>query len=1105
LKDILNGPSFLNRLEYKLWKKSNHPTLIAYENKTKSRLKFPLPNKYFSLPVIKNSILKTQPKIMKRKLLYRFKLVSKIVLYGLTGFGIFLTPLMARDLSTMVGPAEKFTKFNHLLEDIPQPIEQIPITGKVVDQNGNGIPGATILVEGSTTGTASDISGNFSIDVPEGAVLIVSFIGYQSRQITVGDQSIINITLEEDLSSLDEVVVIGYGTQEKRNITGAISSLDEKSIREIPVASAVEAMQGQVAGVDIVSSGGRPGQNPQILIRGRRSISASNDPLYVIDGIPQTSATSAIFDINPQDITSMEVLKDAAATAIYGSRGANGVIIITTKRGSTTGETTVSYEGYYGISNVTNIVDMMNGEQYAAMKREARRWDPDTGQPAWDGVVPPDEQVFLDPTELESVNLGRSTDWLDLVITQGHQTNHQVSINGGNQDTQFNISLGYFNEEGIVDNMDYTRATARINLDHHISEVFKVGTSFLGSFAIQNWGSGSAIGEAVSNNPLGVPYNEDGSLKFLPTNDGIRTNPLSELIPGAYVDERRSTRIFAPVYFEANIVDGLIFRVNAGPDIRYSRNGNFRASQTNTNRGGPASASLENEVDFGYTIENILNFNKTFGEIHSLQATLLQSFQGLRSEQHSSAVSNLPYESQLFYDIGTGEVKGNLNSRLQEWSLASYMGRVNYELAGKYLFQATLRADGSSRLAPEKKWASFPGASIGWRMIDESFMSGVNFISELKLRASYGEVGNTSVAPYQTLGRLRRTVYSLGDTPYLGFGLNEIPNSGLGWEISSTSNLGVDFGFFNNRLSGSFEYYITNTTDLLLQRNLPYTSGYTDILQNIGATKTQGVELSINATPVVAQDFRWDIQFNISKYKEQITDLVLKDGNGNPVDDVGNQWFIGQPIQVYFDYEKIGIWQADEADLARDMENKFPGEIKVKDQDGDGKITPSDRLVLGSDVPDYLGGFTNRFQFKNFDFSFFLFYRMGHMIRSRFHDSNNNLEARYNNLNVDYWTIDNPSNANPRPNVYQEFPRDTSTRSYFNGSFIKLRNVTLGYNLPTPVANKLAMSKLRIYASAQNPIFWSTFDTWDPELAGDINAGSIPSSRQFLLGINVSF
>lgn len=984
-------------------------------------------------------------------------------------------------------------------------LAQSTVSGKVTSgEDDSALPGVTVFQKGSSTGAVTDLNGNFSIQVPEDATLQFSFIGFKTQEVPVNGRQTINISLSPDIQSLSEVVVVGYGTQEKRNVTGAIASLDEKAIKEIPVSSAVEAMKGQIAGVDVVSSGGRPGQNPQILIRGRRSISASNDPLYVIDGIPQTSSTSSIFDINPQDITSMEVLKDAAATAIYGSRGANGVIIITTKRGST-GKTTVSYDGYHGISTVTNVVDMMNGEEFADLKRESRRRDPVTNKGSWDGEIPADELVFLDPIELESIAQGRSTDWLDQVLQKGYQTSHQVSVNGGNEKTQFNMSLGYFDEEGVVANMGYTRVTARINLDHKISKVFKVGTSFLSSFANQNWGSGSALGEAVANNPLGVPYNEDGSIKFLPTNDGIRTNPLSELAPGAYEDERRFTRIFAPVYLEANILEGLSYRLNAGPDIRYRRRGNFRASQTNANRGGPASASLENEVDFGYTVENILNYNKSFGGIHNLQFTALQSIQGTRHEQHYSSVSNLPYESQSFYDIGSAEVKGNLNSRLREWTLSSYMGRVNYDLAGKYLFQATLRADGSSRLAPENKWAYFPGASVGWRAIEEGFLKDSDFMSELKLRLSYGQVGNTSVDPYQTLGRLRRTVYAWGGSPALGYGLGEIPNSSLGWEISSTANAGVDYGFFKNRLSGSLEVYRTNTTDLLLQRNLPYTSGYTNILQNIGATRTEGVELGINGVAIDRADFSWSINFNISKYREMITDLVLKDADGNAVDDVGNQWFIGQPIRVFYDYEKTGIWQKNEVELAQEMENKEPGEIKLGDQDGDGVITPEDRIILGSDVPDYMGGLTNRFQIKNFDFSFFFFYRVGHMIRSRFHDSNNGLFGRYNNLDVDYWTIDNPTNSNPRPNENQEFPRDGSTRSYFNGTFVKLRNVTLGYNLPESLVSRFAISKFRVYATAQNPLVWSNFESWDPEVAGDINAGSIPSARLFLLGVNVSF
>jgi TonB-linked SusC/RagA family outer membrane protein len=988
------------------------------------------------------------------------------------------------------------------------------IRGTVTDgETSESLPGVNVVVKGTTIGTITDIQGQYTLSVPQNAnTLVFSSVGYSAEEVGINNRSTIDLTMMPDIQSLSEVVVVGYGTQEKRDVTAAIASLDQEQISKIPVASGVQAMQGQVAGVDIQSSGSRPGQAPSIRIRGRRSISASNDPLYVIDGIPQTSSTSAIFDINPQDIESMEVLKDAAATAVYGSRGANGVILITTKRGSS-GKTTVSYDGYYGISSIMNKVDMMDGAQFAAMKRESRRRDPVTNQVSYDGVIPDDILVFEDPIELESIAQGRSTDYQDLIFDNGFQTNHQLGLRGGDKKTQFNVSLGYFDEQGIISNMDYKRITGRINLDHRINDVFKVGISTLISNSVQNFGSNATLGEALSNNPLGLPYAEDGSLRFLPTNDGIRTNPLNELVPGAYVDERKINRIFVPIYLEANVAEGLTLRSTFGPDIRQRRDGDFRASLTNANRGGPASAGIWQQEEMGYTLENLVTYNKTFG-IHDLKFTGLQSIQQLRTEWHSTNVANLPYESQSFYNLGTAEVKGNLFSRLEEWTLASFMGRVNYNVADKYLFQATLRADGSSRLAEGNKWQYFPGFSAGWRIIDEGFMANADFLQELKLRASYGAVGNTSVDPYQTFGRLRRTTYAWDETPAFGYGLAEIPNADLGWEVSSTVNIGADFGFFGGRLSGSFEWYNTNTTDILLNRNLPFTSGYSNILQNVASTNTSGVELGLTGVIVDnPEGLSWTTTFNITGYDERITELALVDENGDPLDDTGNNWFIGQPIKVFFDYEKIGIWQLGEEDMARDMDQKVPGEIKLKDQDGDGVITPDDRIVLGTDVPDIMGGWTNNFDYKGFNLSFFFYYRLGQMVRSNFHAGNNSLFARYNNLDVDYWTIDNPSNDSPRPNENQEFPRDGNTRTYFDGSFVKLRNVTLGYTLPSTVTETLGISRLRFYASAQNPLFWSTFETFDPEVEddddsnnpGSLGSGIVPSSRLFLLGVNLQF
>lgn len=976
------------------------------------------------------------------------------------------------------------------------------LTGSVRDADNEPLVGATIQQKGTTVGTVTDFEGNFILTVQgEDPILLVTYTGYLSTEVPVGNQTSFEIELEENTATLDEIVVVGYGIQKKRDVTAAIASVGAEEIRDIATSSSVNAIQGQVSGVDIVSGGGRPGQNPRIRIRGRRSLDADNDPLFVIDGIPQTSGTDAIADINPQDIESMEILKDAAATAIYGSRGANGVIIVTTKRGKA-GRTIVTYDGYYGITEPTNTIDMMNGAEFAALKRESQRT-------SYNGTIPEDEVVFEDPTELESIAMGRSTNFQDLVLDDGWQMNHQLGVRGGSENTQYNMSVGYFDEQGIISNQDFRRFTARVNLDQKIGRIFQVGVSFTASNSTQNWGSNATIVEAIANNPLGVPFNEDGSVRFLPTNDGIRTNPLAELEPNAYIDERKATRIFAPVYIKAEFIPGLTVTSTFGPDLRYERRGEFRASLTNDNRGGPADAEIENIERFGYTWENLVNYTRDVGTNDNFGLTFLQSIQSSRFERQKSEVLNLPYEEQLFYNIGTAEVKGNLSSFLEEWSLASFLGRANYNINGKYLLQASLRADGSSRLAEGNKWAYFPGFSAGWRIGAEPFLAGVGWINDLKLRASYGEVGNTSVDPYQTQGALQRTTYAWDESPAFGFALQDIPNANLTWEVSKTFNIGVDFDVLNGRFNGSVEWYRTNTDDILLERNLPPTSGYSDVLQNIGSTRTTGVELGLGAAILAnPSGLNWSVDFNVSTYEEEITELALEDENGNPIDDIGSQRFIGQPLRVFFDYDKIGIYQLGEEDIADQLENKVPGEIRLRDVNGDGIIDPDDRIILGSDVPDFFGGITNRFSYRGFDLSIFFFFRQGQLIQSNFHSSNNSLFARYNNLDVDYWTVDNPTNANPRPNQNQERPRNNSTLTYFDGSFLKLRNVQLGYNLPAAASSKLGLSNLRFYVSGQNLWFNSNFDTFDPELLDNEETNSnyvIPSNRIVLAGVRATF
>ncbi len=1029
----------------------------------------------------------------------------------------FLSFLLCCLMATYIMHANKApVKMSNSIE-----VPQSTVTGVVYDENGSPLPGASVVIKGTTTGVVTGFDGDYSIEAAADAILVFGYVGYSSQEIAINGRSTINVNMEIDASQLDEVVVVGYGTQKKGEVTGSISTIGAESIEKIQTASSIDAIKGQVAGVDIQANGGRPGENSTVRIRGRRSISASNDPLYVIDGIPQISGNAAVADINPQDIETMNVLKDAAATAIYGSRGANGVILITTKRGRV-GDSKVSYSSHFGITSATRLVDMMNGEEFAALKRESRRIGA-TDADRWNGPLAPDEDVFDDPIELESLALGRSTDYLDLVLDNGWQTNHQVSVSGGSEKTTFNTSVGYFNEQGIISTMDFERFTGRINLDHRINDIFKVGMSFTVSHSIQNFGSNAVMGEALANNPLGVPFDENGDPIFLPTNDGIRTNPLSELVDGAFVDERKVTRIFAPVYIDINIAKGLKWTTNFGPDIRYLRRGEFRGSFTNDNRGGPGDAEVENVQNFGYTLENILNFNKTFNEKHNVGVTLLQSIQSSREETYKGEVANIPYEEQLFYNMSTASVRGNIDSDLEEWTLASFMGRVNYDYKGKYLFQASLRADGSSRLAEGKKWNYFPGVSAGWRISQEDFLINSNTISDLKLRVSYGEVGNTSVNPYQTQGTLEDTDYAFGELLALGFSLSDIPNSNLGWEVSKTISAGVDFGLLNNRITGSLDYYSTKTEDLLLDRTLPPSSGYSSVFQNVGSTATKGLEFSVNGDVISNPGgFNWNVGFNIATYTEEITDLPLKDENGNPLDDIGNKWFIGQPVNVFFDYEKIGIYQANEVDLAANAEGKVPGEIKLRDQNGDGVITDEDRIILGTDIPDYYGGITNTFEYKGFDLSFFFYFRQGQMIRSRFHDSNNSLFGRYNNLDVDYWTIDNPTNEAPRPNENQTSPKNGSTMTYFDGSYIKLRNLTLGYNFPSSLTEKLNISSLRLFVAGQNLWFLSDYETFDPEVSEEddltrnddgeitergqgVSSSTVPSNKMWSIGLNVTF
>jgi len=968
------------------------------------------------------------------------------------------------------------------------------ISGTVVDQDNTPIPGATVIVVGTNTGTVTDIDGKFTVDASPGQVIRISFIGFESAEVTIGNQTQLNISLIEDTSSLEEVVVVGYGTQRKSDLTGAISSVTSEDLKETPAGNFLEQSQGRLAGVDIVRSNGSPGSPVQIRIRGNRSINASNEPLYVIDGIP-TNAN--INDFNPNDIESMEVLKDASSVAIYGSRGANGVVLITTKRGKT-GKAVISYDGYYGVKQPIENLNLMDGNAFAAYSRIARGHDGDDSS---------FDSNFLAPLEIENLQAGRFTNWLDLAIQTGSQQDHQVSVSGGTDKVNYYVSGSFFKEDGYIPGTDFERTAIRVNLESKLTDKLKMGLSATVSLSERNQMSSAPFSNSLGYSPLVGPYDEEGNFLAFPNpREGLLSNPLLNYQPYQYVDETRGHRIFANLYAEYQFNDHLKLRVNYGPDFNLTRRGTYGGMlDGNINQG-----EINNQMDFAYTQENILSYDKSFGK-HDLNLVGLFSVQSSRFETSSLSGQDIPIEKSLFYDLGSSSTITGIGSSLGEWGLTSYMGRANYRFDDKFLFTLTGRADGSSRLAEGNKWAFFPAFSAGYILSEEELMQGSK-ISFLKIRGGYGEVGNTAISAYQTLGGLERTTYVFGSTAAFGYANNLIPNPDLKWEISKTMNLGLDYGLFEDRINGSLEYYITNTSNLLLNRLLPITSGYNSVLQNIGSTRNSGWELSVNANIINQPTWlRWDVNMNVFSNKEQITELF--DGDS---DDVGNSWFIGEPVNVFYDFEQGGIWQLDEADLAADY-GQQPGDIRINDVNGrgedgelnkqpDGNINSDDRKVLGSTVPSWSGGLTNRFSYKGFDLSVLVHARMGQMLNSGYHNlGGNNWQGRYNAITMDYWTADNPTNAIPRPNA-GEAPLYASAVRYFDGSYIKIRNIALGYNFNSGLIKKLGLNSARVYSTVNNAFIFSPYKTVDPETSnGSVGGGSPLTTASYIFGINLKF
>ncbi len=963
------------------------------------------------------------------------------------------------------------------------------VSGVVVDgQTKNTLPGVNILVKRTSTGTSTNSEGNYELTVESlQDTLIVSFIGYQTQEVPIDGRTEIDITLNSQTITGEEMVVVGYGQQERSDVTGSVSSVTSEELNELPITSVDQGLQGRAAGVMVTQSGTKPGSGASVRIRGNRSITASNEPLYVIDGVP---ISGGLRDINPASIQSIEVLKDASATAIYGSRGSNGVVIVTTHRGHE-GDLSVTYDGSVGFSKALSKVDRMNGEEYAELNREAFRAA---------GQYENDSQ-FLEPGELEKLNNGEYVDYQDMMLQTGIRHNHNLGISGGNETTTFYLSAGGLTEQGILEPEDFSRYNIQVNLDVDLSDKLSIGTTTLGSYSIRNGGDQNFYSEALDNSPLGSPFDEEGNLVFQPIADGQRSNPLLEVLPETYVDEQKRQRVLSNIYGEYQLTDNLSFQMNFAPDLRYERNSNFQASRSNDQFLGPAAAQKDDNFIFEYTWENIAKYQQALTEKHSIELTGLFSTQLRQEEPSSMEVRGIPIESMRQYNFGAAQEILGSDSEFEKYTIVSTMLRANYNYDDRYLLTATGRVDGSSRFGDNNKYGLFPSAAFSWNISNESFFNSESFLNNLKLRISWGRTGQTGITPYQTLALLGRTTYNYGDDLAYGYEPSQIANPDLKWETTATTNLGLDFDMFNSRITASVDVYQQNTNDLLLERQLPPTSGYASILENIGSTRNTGIEVSLSTRNIQGADsrgFQWSTDLNFSSNREEIVELY-----GGSEDDVGNEWFIGEPINVIYNYDQVGVWQADEEEQAAQY-NQIPGEIRVADQNDDGQINAADRTIIGQELPKLSGGMTNRFSYKGVDLSIFLYANFGNTISSGIHDGA--LVGRYNNQDVDYWTPDNPVNRHPRPTINREFPIYNDARSYYDGGFIKVRNVQLAYNFPVSfVDNILGAQSFRMYVSADQPLILSPYvqkyGGIDPENPGT----GTPARWQMNFGINLTF
>lgn len=1047
---------------------------------------------------------------------------------------------------------------------------QIAVTGTVIDTERQSITGANVVVKGTTIGTMTDINGKYSINAPSSSSIItISFIGNVPQDFIVGNNTVINVTLVSEATALGEVVVIGYGTLKKSDLTGSITSIKASDIVNNKAPNVLQALQGKAAGLDITQSSGQAGSSVNLTLRGNRSITAGNSPLILVDGVEYGS----MIDINSSDVASIEVLKDGSSTAIYGTKGANGVILVSTKKGGS-GKTNISYNSYMSLNSPNYLPNIMNTSQFIQKRLETKIADEEdrlynlagiaynatTGQVAWDRVAnpnptsvfgtvtnqtlidaynvthpaapinDPNNLITSDPTSLQLMTDEVSLDYLDMIFVNSMTQNHELTITGGDKKTAFNFSLGYMNDKGLLRDDVMRKYNVKLGIDHQIFEQLKIGASILFTNKKFNKRNSTIFNQALKTGTIGILNNTDGSYADFPdkTFTFAQPNPMLDEVAGSNVHEIMQNRMFGSTYLNWDLFKGLTFKSNLGLDLNFSKTGIYRGPKSLAQLNASKSlAQMTNSSSWAYTWDNTLTYQKTSGN-HDMQVLAGSSTVANSSDTYFMQGENqtTPSTEYYFWDGFATTVSSSSYSASQ---MVSFFGRVNYKFNEKYLFQATYRADGSSVLATGNKWYSFPSASMGWKIKEESFLKDVNFIDNLKLRLGWGKSGNAAILPYQSLTLIGKVpiYYTLDNTIFSSLAPGQAGNTNLRWETTTTTDLGIDFGILNNRISGAVDLYFSKTEDLLFLVPLPTTSVYPSMTANVAGSKNKGIELSINTANFRTGSFEWSTDWIFSMNQEEITSL--REGVNELVQTSGTaMWRVGSPVNTYYSYKKLGNYSIEELNAELEyikqqtatgdtilrgkipmVSNKFyPGDIKLNDVDENGIFNEKDK-ILYNQSPKFTFSINNNFLVKtnygDFGLSALIMGRVGQYIDYGFYGAYKpGTQTAENGPYLNAWT---PTNTGA------EFPRystsgNSSTASiyesfrFIDGSFVKIKDITVSYTLPAKISNLAHISSFRVFGTAKNYFVFSKVDNFDPEIGGTMN---FPLAKQIIFGINVNF